>query len=369
MTVRSAGGRPLVVPVFLPHAGCPHCCVFCNQSAITGADPSPAPPDLDRVARQIESFLAFSRLRSWVQIAFYGGNFLGQTPKTVQALLRKAEEFVSAGKVDAIRFSTRPDTVSPQRLDALAPFSVDTVEIGAQSLDDRVLERSRRGHSASETTAAVDLLKSRGYRTGLQLMIGLPGQDADSVMGTAAQAAALAPDFVRIYPTLVLAGSPLARWYRQGRYRPLRLDEAVSLAARMMRLFLAHRIPVVRMGLQATDALRPGSQVLDGPCHPAFGELVRSAVWLEQLKDALSGVGENGELRIRVHPRTESQLRGQKNQNLTHLKAFYLLRSISVIKDNGLDPETIRIEADGGNQQVSFCGSMEKIAQPLAGQS
>ncbi len=360
MTVRAAAGRPLVVPVFLPHAGCPHRCVFCNQSAITGAESFSARPNPDRIVRQIESFLAASRPRPLVHIAFYGGNFLGQTPQAVQELLGVAGAYVSGGKANGIRFSTRPDTVDKQNLDAMAPFPVDTVEIGAQSLDDRVLKRSRRGHLTSDTAAAVGLLKSRGYRVGLQLMIGLPGQSWDSALASAAQAAALAPDFVRIYPALVLAGSPLARWYRRGRYRPLRLEAAVSLAAQMVGIFSEQHIPVVRMGLQATEDIRPGSQVLGGPCHPAFGELVRSAVWLQRLQDALFDAGENSELRIWVHPRTESQVRGQNNQNIALMKTRCSLQSISVIKENSLDPETIRIEAGEKLRRVLRCGPVKK---------
>ncbi len=361
MTGRPPAGRPLVVPVFLPQAGCPHRCIFCDQATITGAASVSARPEPERIVRQIESFLAFARPRAAVQIAFYGGNFLGQAPKTVQELLRLAGGYISGGKADTVRFSTRPDTVSIHSLDVLAPFPVDTVEIGVQSLDDRVLARSRRGHTASDTHAAVELLKSRGYRIGLQLMIGLPEQTAASALASAAQAAALGPDFVRIYPALVLAGSPLSRWYRRGRYRPLRLEAAVSLAAQMMRIFSAQRIPVVRMGLQATDSLRPGSQVLAGPCHPSFGELVRSAVWLQKLQDALFESGETGKVRIWVHPRTESQLRGQKNQNITFLKTRYSLQSIAVIKENGLDPETIRIEAGGCIRRVFLCSPVKTI--------
>jgi histone acetyltransferase (RNA polymerase elongator complex component) len=346
----------LVVPVFLPHAGCPHRCVFCDQSAITGADPSTTRPDPDRIGRQIDSFLAASRPRSFVHIAFYGGNFLGQTPKAVEELLGLAGAYVSGGKANGIRFSTRPDTVDEQILDAMTPFPVDTVEIGAQSLDDRVLERSRRGHSASDTAAAVGLLKSRGYQVGLQLMIGLPGQSRDSALASAAQAAALAPDFVRIYPAVVLAGSSLARWYRRGRFRPLCLEAAVSLTAQMVRIFSEKLIPVVRMGLQATDDLRPGNQVVDGPFHPAFGELVRSEVWFQQMEDALCAGGVEGKLRIWLHPGVESQVRGQKNRNIVRLKMRFAITSVSVLKDDGLDPETIRIEADGRIQQVLFSG-------------
>lgn len=356
MTARAAAGRPLVVPVFLPHAGCPHRCVFCDQSAITGAESPSAHPDPDRIVRHIDSFLAASRPRSFVHIAFFGGNFLGQTPQAVEELLGLAGTYVSGAKADGIRFSTRPDTVEKRNLDAIVPFPVDTVEIGAQSLDDQVLTRSRRGHSASDTAAAVGLLQSRGYRVGLQLMIGLPGQSRDSALASAAQAAALAPDFVRIYPTVVLAGSPLARWYRRGRYRPLCLEAAVSLTAQMVSIFSAQHIPVVRMGLQATDDLCPGNQIVDGPFHPAFGELVRSEVWFQQMEDAFFAGGGEGKVRIWLHPGAESQVRGQQNRNMVRLKMRFAIKSVSVLKDDGLDPETIRIEADGSIQQLLFFG-------------
>ena len=176
--------KPLIVPVFVPHGGCPHRCVFCNQSLITGA-PATAFHPMD-IRRRITSFLDGCRLSSRPsQIAFYGGNFLGLPPEKIIALLAEAARFVAEKKAGGIRFSTRPDTVSPEQLALLSGFPVQTVEIGAQSMDDRVLEMAERGHTADDTCRAAVLTKKNGFRLGLQIMVGLPGDDEDISMDTA----------------------------------------------------------------------------------------------------------------------------------------------------------------------------------------
>ena len=184
-------------------------------------------------------------------MSFYGGNFLGLESPKILSLLAEADRFARSGAVDSIRFSTRPDTITPERLDLVSGFPVATVEIGAQSMDDGVLAQSRRGHSAEDTRTAVRRLKARGLEVGLQMMVGLPGDTPEKALETAREIAALSPDFVRIYPTLVLKNSRLATWYHQGRYAPLSLDAAVSDVADFYAFFSLRRIPVIRMGLQA----------------------------------------------------------------------------------------------------------------------
>ena len=205
--------KPFVVPVFLPHAGCPHRCVFCNQNAITRA-PSGLPSESE-LESAIVQFLSYTLKRhSTIQIAFFSGNFLGLAPAAVEAFLRLAQRFVQYGRVDSIRFSTRPDTIDRKRLDVLAGYPVRTVELGVQSMVDDVLRRSLRGHTAAQTAAAVKLLKAEGYAVGLQMMVGLPGDTVDRALDTAHRLVDLQPDFVRIYPTVVLKKSLLADWYR-----------------------------------------------------------------------------------------------------------------------------------------------------------
>jgi len=325
--------RPLIVPLFLPHAGCPHRCAFCNQHAVTGK--KAAIPSARAMADEVERALSRAGTNRFpVQISFYGGNFLGLESGCITRLLDAAERFVQAGRVHGIRFSTRPDTVDDRSIERLRPYTVSTVEIGAQSMDDRVLEAAGRGHDAKATVEAVDRLRQHGLSTGIQLMVGLPGESEASSLETARRIAALSPDFVRIYPTLVLEGSPMSRWYRQGQYRPLALEEAVFRTARLFRIFLANGIPVIRMGLHADQALTAPGVLLAGPHHPAFGHLVLSRHFLETAADRLRSLHRRTRsVCFRVHPRSESRMRGLHGANLEQLQARFDLASIRIVPD------------------------------------
>ena len=240
--------RPFIVPVFIPHAGCPHRCVYCNQAAVTGrAETLPGP---EALRNKVAAFLKFrSQRRGRVQIAFFGGNFLGMAEAGIRQLLTEAAGFVRSGDVQGIRFSTRPDTVSPRTLEILSGFPVQTVELGAQSMDPEVLQRSRRAHTPDDTVKAVGLLADRGYEVGLQIMAGLPGDDEGKPPhGNRPAHRGAVPGFHSdLPPTRVLAGSPLEKWYREGQYQPLSLDAAVDLVRRLYVLFRAHSIPVIRI--------------------------------------------------------------------------------------------------------------------------
>lgn len=340
--------RPLVVPVFVPHAGCPHRCAFCNQSAITGVSAEALDPPNIRL--QISSFLEGCRKGPRPsQIAFFGGNFLGLSPARITALLSEAARFVAAGQIGGIRFSTRPDTIDPERLGLLAGFPVETVEIGAQSMDDRVLHMSRRGHTAADTVRAADLVREGGYQLGLQIMVALPGDDEDVSVETARRVAELDPDFVRIYPTVVVAGSLLAEWYREGTYSPWPLDRAVSVSAKIVDFLQKKDIRIIRTGLQATDDLRPGESILAGPWHPAFGHLVYSRIFYEKAATLLASrlrekIGKGPrEAAFRVHPNAESRLRGMKNENIRKLEERFGMEKITVQRDTDLPEDGMEI--------------------------
>ena len=272
--------KPLIIPIFLPHAGCPHRCVFCDQSSITGVRSKKRSPK--DVRDQIEAFLKFKTgRRNTVQIAFFGGNFLGIPADEIKHLLAEAAEYVKTGRVNSIRFSTRPDTIDHPRLDLIKNFPVTTIELGVQSMDERVLSATKRGHSAADTEKAIQHLKELNYEVGVQLMVGLPGDTPERLIASAQRIARLKPDFIRIYPTVVLAGSPLAAWYRKGEYVPLSLEEGVRQVKDLYLLFKNKNIAVIRMGLQASEDLEYDSTVLAGPYHPAFGHLVYSEISLD----------------------------------------------------------------------------------------
>ncbi|MFZ7124917.1 MAG: elongator complex protein 3 [Desulfobacterales bacterium] len=338
---RTATRSPLIIPVFIPHAGCPHHCVFCDQRKITATQP-PLPTDRD-IHDRIRAFLDTRRPdRRTAEVSFYGGNFLGLPPSSIHRLLTAAARWVDDGRIDGIRFSTRPDTVTPKRLEAIDRYPVRTVEIGVQSMNDAVLASSGRGHSARDALEAVQRSKARGRSVGVQLMIGLPGDDDDSAMSTTRQVVDMAPDFVRIYPTLVLSGSGLAEDFATGVYRPLALNEAVSLASRMYLEFVSNGIRVIRMGLQPTDELSLPGTVLAGPYHPSFGELVHQSCFLELAQWLLQNAAIPGrpveEPVLRVHPRSESKLRGPGNRNLRKLEEKSGCKAIRIHIDPSIGP-------------------------------
>ena len=336
--------RPFIIPIFLPHAGCPHQCVFCNQVSITGSQHKAVEPDTIR--NHIQEFLTYRKeKRKPVQIGFFGGNFLGLTFEDIKSWLDLAAEFVSGGSVDGIRLSTRPDTIDDARLDALEEYPVSMVELGVQSMDDRVLARAGRGHSAQDTNRAVKALKERQLGVGLQMMVGLPGDSEARSLETARKIADLGPDCTRIYPTVVVANSGLAKLFKTGEYLPLSLKNAVTLVKKAYLLFRQEGIEVIRMGLQATDDLADGSTVLAGPHHPAFGHLVYSEIFWDTVVKAIESDGTiKDTLTILVNPRSISKMRGLNNSNIKKLKEQFKLNSVEVVPESSLGNDDLKIE-------------------------
>ncbi|MDY6906340.1 MAG: radical SAM protein [Thermodesulfobacteriota bacterium] len=329
--------KPFVVPVFLPHSGCPHRCIYCDQTAITATCDEPAgimAPEKCRA--QIEQFLPYKkRDRGKTEIAFYGGNFLGLSPSTIHALLGTAQAFIDSGHADGIRFSTRPDTITPGSLAIIQNYSVATIELGIQSMDNTVLSLSRRGHTAADAKQAIQTLKASGYGTGVQLMTHLPGDDGPQSLESARQVVTLKPDMARIYPTIVLSDSPLARQYQQGKYQAATLPAAVDLAKAVYLMFAENHIPVIRMGLQASQSLEPSGRIVAGPYHPAFGFLVKSAIFFDMTSQALNhSAAISDPLSVRVHPASEAMVRGLRNTNLDRLKTTFDIQTIHIIKDD-----------------------------------
>ena len=333
--------RPFIVPVFIPHAGCPHRCVFCDQRRTTGQ--TDGIPDLKIVMHTITTFLRYRRNRAnWSEISFYGGNFLGLKTADRHALLAAAATFVRQGDIDGIRFSTRPDTIDTERLASLEDFPVTTIEVGVQSLCDHVLALNQRGHTAAQAEEALHLLRTRtNYTLGVQLMVGLPGDQIGGLLATGSRMAVLKPDFVRIYPTLVLRGSRLANWFAQGRFTPHSLEQSLEQTRSLYEIFYHSHIPVIRMGLQPTAELSPSAGVAAGPFHPSYGELVVSGLWRDAVLRHLQQYDtRNGSLTIRIHPRSVSRLIGQHRRNLVAWKSQWPIQSIEIVHDPSL-PENL----------------------------
>ena len=335
--------RPFIIPIFLPHAGCPHQCVFCNQTSITGVGRDTVSPE--KVERQIYEFLKYKgNDHRLVQVAFYGGNFLGLEKEYFKRLLNVSAKFVKNKEIDAIRFSTRPDTIDHDRIEIIKNYPVSTIEIGVQSMNDRVLAMAKRGHSASDTQRAVALLKDRHYQIGLQMMVGLPEEDEAGSLSTAYRIGELEPDFVRIYPTIVLKNSLLARWYENGTYRPWSLERSIEHVKTLYLFFKKKNIPVIRMGLQASEDLDSGAAVLAGPYHPAFGHMVHSKIFLDIATEIMEHKSVSHDtVTIKVHPKSISKMRGMKNSNMETLKRRFRLQSLDIVPDPTMDEDRLSI--------------------------
>jgi histone acetyltransferase (RNA polymerase elongator complex component) len=279
-------------------------------------------------------------------VAFYGGNFMGLPASYRAALLEKAEAFVSQGTVNGIRFSTRPDTISFSSMTTWDRYSVQTVELGVQSMDDAVLLQSRRAHTERDVHRAVEHLKSRGYAVGIQIMPGLPGDTRVSIMETGNKVVALQPDFVRIYPTVVIKDTVLEQWFRSGKYEPLSLNQAVQTTKALFLLFQKHRIPVIRMGLQASDNLMKSGNVVAGPFHPAFGHLVYSAVFLDLADQALKSQQRlSNTVTLMVSPYDVPKMVGQHKENIKRLVRRFDLDDIRVVGHPTVLENTVRVKS------------------------
>lgn len=318
-----------IIPIFIPHLGCPNDCVFCNQRRIA----APKEPDAAEVKNIIEEGLKYSHRP---QISFYGGSFTAIRRELMVSYLDAAYPYVASGRCDSIRLSTRPDAINDGILDILASHGVKTIELGAQSMDDKVLALSGRGHTAEDTRASSSLIKSRGFELILQMMVGLPGSDRETELETAKKIRDLKPDGVRIYPTCVIDDTPLYDMYKRGDYKALTVDEAADICADVAVIFREKSIPVVRLGLNPTDELSSGG-VKAGAYHPALGEMVYSRVFYNDMAPL---VPKDRPFEIAVPPRMLSIAIGQKKRNLPLFSALGDFRGIKAEK--GLEAPEIR---------------------------
>lgn len=306
----------LIIPFFISHLGCPHQCLFCNQRAITGIS-----PDKEMLGRQMDEVLAQwlprAEGKKTVQFAFYGGSFTCLDWEVQETCLAKLTPHIRAGRIDSVRLSTRPDCISVSNCRKLKSMGVKTIELGVQSMKDEVLIQARRGHLAKDTVQAFEVLKAEGLETGAQLLPGLPGESWHSFYLGIKKLLLIQPDFVRLYPAVVLKKSGLEKMYNRGEYRAFHLNKAVAWCTRAKNIFAEAGIPVIRTGLQHSDSLE--TEIVDGPYHPAFGELVDSREWLHRVRRILKNVREDQRVEISISPRDLSAFNGMKKSNLKRL--------------------------------------------------
>jgi histone acetyltransferase (RNA polymerase elongator complex component) len=329
--------KTVTVPFFISHQGCPHTCVFCDQRTISGA--SGVLPTAEQIRARIDLWRSTAGDRP-LEVAFFGGTFTA-LPEEVQAeLLAPLQPLLENGTLDSVRISTRPDYIDADRVAWLSERGVRTIELGVQSMDDTVLAASGRGHSAAESVNAIRCIKSRGLSVGAQLMPGLPGDTPISSLASQEQVISAGADFLRIYPTVVLQGTELARRYAAEEFIPLPLDRGVSLCKLLLQRAMQADIPVIRIGLQADHGLDAES-VLAGCWHPALGQLVRSQLYADLV---CRFVPPGQRVTVYCHPARLSDVMGVKRSNLQRQAERGV--QMQVVPDVVLKREELKVEIE-----------------------
>lgn len=306
--------RPLIIPFFIPHAGCPHTCLFCNQHQISGVEHQL--PSSQQITDTVVQWLVRSPDRT-AEVAFYGGSFTLLPRKQQEQLLDAVQPLIEQKLVKSIRISTRPDALDQAVLEFLADRKVATIEIGVQSLDDQVLLLSKRGHAAADSLAAIQRVKAAGFQVGAQLLPGLPGDTREKALDSVKGVIAAGAEFIRIYPAVVLSDTALADQFKAGQYQPPDLGQGVKNCAQMLHLCLQAGIPVIRIGLQAEDGLSAEGTILAGCWHPALGQLVKAQLYHDLVVVLAGQLAATDGLRLTCHPDRLSEVQGHARNNLT----------------------------------------------------
>lgn len=308
--------RHYIIPIFISHIGCPHQCVFCNQ---------------DKIAKEVENEVKAKDVRdtvneyletidhnnSTVEVSFFGGTFTAIDVNKQKELLAVAKEYKDKGLIDKIRMSTRPDAINGYILSYLKDYNVDIIELGVQSLDDEILRLSGRGHTVEDVVKASKLIKEYGFILGHQIMPGLPGDNFDKDIETAKKSIEMKPDICRIYPSLVIKDTPMEKMYERGEYKPYSLEQAVNISKEIYKLYTKANINIIRIGLQPTENITWGGDLVDGPFHPAFRELVEGSLICDNIKNS---VNKDEDIIIEINPRDLSKLYANKKLYFNNFK-------------------------------------------------
>ena len=326
--------KEYIIPIFVPHLGCKQCCTFCDQKTISGETKQVTADD---VRNTIEYYLKNFKNDNYVEVAFFGGSFTAIPIETQKELLEAVQPYIKGKKVDSIRLSTRPDAIDKNILKMLKKYHVKTIELGVQSSNNYILERCKRGQIFEDVKKASKLIRKYRFKLGHQMMIGLPESTEKDDIKTAEDIIKLKPKLVRIYPVLVIKGTGLEREYRNKEFTPLTVGQAVERSKEILRLFAKKNIQVIRIGLQNTETIadpkNKDSEVVAGPYHPAFGQLVEDSIWYDKIVYEIKKI--NAKV-IRVEIEANSQninnIIGHKKENINKLKDTYAV--ITTVKAN-----------------------------------
>ena len=338
--------KEYIIPIFVPHLGCPNNCTFCNQKRISGQTKMVTAQD---VKDTIDFFLKhFRDDYKYVEVAFFGGSFTAIDEKTQVELLEAVQEYIQDKKVNSIRISTRPDCIDKEILKRMKKYHVKTIELGVQSTNNYILKRCKRGHTYEDTKKASKLIRRYGFILGHQMMVGLPESTKQDEINTAKELIRLKPKIVRIYPVLVIKDTELADEYERGDYTPLTVGQAVERCKEIVDLFNRNKINVIRVGLQNTEEITdPGtekSSVIAGPYHPAFRQLVESSMWYDSIVNKIKKVNAKvKKVKIIANDVNVNNIIGHKKENIEKLKDVYDVEVV-IEKSEEIKPGKFKIE-------------------------
>ena len=338
--------KEYIIPIFVPHLGCPNNCTFCNQKKISGQTKMVTKQD---VKDTIEYYLKnFKDDHKYVEVAFFGGSFTAIEKEKQEELLEAVQEYIENKKVHSIRVSTRPDCIDKEILKRLKKYHVKTIELGVQSTNNYILSRCKRGHTGEDVKKASKLIRRYGFVLGHQMMVGLPESTKQDEINTAKELIKLKPEIVRIYPVLVIKDTELAEEYQRGEYTPLTVGQAVERCKEIVDLFNRKKITVIRIGLQNTEEITDPSlkesSVVAGPYHPAFRQLVESSMWYDSIVNEIKKVNAKvKKVKIKANDKNVNNIIGHKKENITKLKEVYDV-DVIIEKDDNIKPGKFEME-------------------------
>ena len=318
--------KQYIIPIFVPHLGCPNDCIFCNQKSISGQKKNITKEEAKKI---IDNYLkSLKNEEAHIEVAFFGGSFTAIEKEKQEELLQVAYEYIKNGQVESIRISTRPDCINKEILKMLKKYKVKTIELGVQSANDYILKRANRGHTFEDVKKASKMIRWNGFKLGHQMMVGLPESTRIDEINTAKALAKLKPKMVRIYPVLVVKNTKLEKEFEKEEYEPLPLVQAVETCKEIVRIFADKNIDIIRIGLQNTDEIsdpeNKNSEVVAGPYHPAFRQLVESAMWYDAIVGKIKKLNVKvKEVEVTVNPIDSNNVIGHKKENVIKLKEFY----------------------------------------------
>ncbi|MBR3163078.1 MAG: radical SAM protein [Clostridia bacterium] len=329
--------KEYIIPIFVPHLGCPNDCTFCNQKSISGEQKMITSNDIKKT---IEYFLENVKDKNaYKEVAFFGGSFTGIEYEKQEEFLKTAYEYIKDKKIDSIRISTRPDYINKKEIKLLKKYKVKTIELGVQSSNDYILKKIGRGHTFEDVKKASKMIRLHRFKLGHQMMVGLPESTKIDDINTAKALIKLKPKMVRIYPVLVVKGTQLEKEYENGEYEPISVVQAVETCKELVAMFNKKNIEVIRIGLQTTDEIsdpsNDASEVVAGPYHPAFRQLVESGLWYDSIVAKIKKLNVKvKEVQVTVNPIDVNNVIGHKKENALKLKELYDVDLIVEQDDN-----------------------------------